>query len=187
MARTKDKVSGWEYGLGWCSFIPVIGIFLGVAAIVAGAIKLKAGGAKLIALALAGVLAGTVGLYYFTHLAYSGLTRSYMPGIYQSLSKQYLKQTVMALEYYKLVHGAYPATLDELKGDGTHFLHDPSQGNNFQKIELQHAYRLQPGGKRYLLMDTGPDGLTGTADDVFPVLGPEELARTGYQKPAWQP
>jgi hypothetical protein len=32
-------------------------------------------------------------------------------------------------------------------------------------------------------MDTGPDGITGTADDIAPVMSPEELERTGYVKP----
>jgi hypothetical protein len=185
MARSKDEISGLEYGLGWSSFIPVLGLFLGLGAIVAGANKLKSGGAKLITLALLGILLGTVGsLVLVQQLIFHRFSTSAVgKDIHQTMAKNYLKQTVMALEYYKLVHGAYPNTLDEVKGEGIYFLHDGSAGTEIGNIHQLHAYALQPDGLHYRLMDTGPDGITGTADDIAPVMSPEELERTGYVKP----
>ena len=185
MARKKESITGLEYGLGWASFLPVLGLFTGVAALVLGANKLKAGGAKLAVLALAGILFNLLAALPMARFAFRHYSSVAMPSVYQTLSKRYLKETVMALEYYKLVHGAYPTGLDELKGDGTNtYLHDASAGLDLAKIRQPHAYTLQKGGLHYQLMDAGPDGVTGTADDIYPVMGPEELARTGYVGPA---
>jgi hypothetical protein len=95
-----------------------------------------------------------------------------------------LKQTVMALEYHKQLHGAYPASIDDLKGSEhvrtASYIYDSSAGI---KIPLKmHQYALQAGGKQYSLSDVGPDETAGTADDVYPPMSPEEASHTGYVK-----
>ncbi|HJT25034.1 MAG TPA: hypothetical protein VJ873_10680, partial [bacterium] len=56
MAKEEPKVTILEYVLGFCSFIPLMGVLLGIISIVFGALKFKSGGWKVVLLGVGGIL-----------------------------------------------------------------------------------------------------------------------------------
>jgi hypothetical protein len=91
---------------------------------------------------------------------------SLSPSIYKDMALMHLKQTEEFIETYKQEHGAYPKSLEGL---GFHnFLNDPSY-DRYERPRQFHQYQLQPGGQHYTLFDVGPDGVSGTADDIYPL------------------
>jgi hypothetical protein len=43
-------------------------------------------------------------------------------------------------------------------------------------------YELQSDGRSYTLLDVGPDGVSGTVDDIFPEILADEVGHIGYVK-----
>ena len=75
----------------------------------------------------------------------------------------------------------YPNSLSELSGlaiQGRVTIHDID--SRAQSPSDTHQYALQPDRKHYVLFGVGPDGVSGTADDVFPVIAPEDEGHIGY-------
>ena len=183
MAESKAKLGAVDYVVGFCSFIPVLGLLLGAASIVLGAIKFKAGGWKIMLLGVGGIFF-TVGLggamiYIFYHKLNSD-----NPKMFEKVSKNELRSIVMALEVYKQVHGQYPGQLKDLQdgvsGKGGLVLYDMTGGIHPGQVQLYH-YELTPDGGYYLL-GVGADQQPFTADDVLPDLTPDEMARLGFRK-----
>ena len=181
MARQKEKISALEYGIGASSFIPGLGVFIGVGTIILGALKFKAGGVKLIVLGVAGILFSVVvGIVVYRQFSGKVVPES----IHRSLAQDYLKQSLMAIEYYKVVHGVYPDKLDLLQSGSHHnsFIYDFTGGRLMGQPLKLSQYEVQPGGNSYVLFDVGPDGVSGTADDIFPEILAEEVGHIGYIK-----
>ena len=107
--------------------------------------------------------------------------------IYTELSQKNLKQSLAAIEFYRQVHGTYPSSLEDLgpagkKYDLDTFLYDSSHGIKNPLSLTTHQYGVQSEGKNYFLFDVGQDGVSGTADDVYPVLSSDEASHIGYVK-----
>lgn len=157
--------------LGLVSFIPMLGVILGIIAIVLGSIALRKinkfglGGKRL---AIAGIILGLLGIIFtfvlYSSLYYYAFVAKNSPFNNQKtlLSQQILTQNAGYLELYKKKHGNYPSTLDELRKDGyTVFPID-----NYVK---PFHYQLSEDGRTYDLRSLGPDGEYNTADDIFPL------------------
>ena len=91
----------------------------------------------------------------------------------------------MAIEYYKDIHGVYPSELMDIVGPGhrpyfTSFLQDVSGQFRGAIKRRTHQYQLLPDRLHYTLFDSGLDGISGTDDDIYPILLPEEIGHTGY-------
>jgi hypothetical protein len=154
--------------------------------IILGSIRFKVGGWKLILMGVGGILL-SAGLY--------GLLMSQMIGgkfgngdAFVTIAQKNLRQDVMALEFFKQVHGKYPQSLEELspKVPGK-FKHDVdvmdcSAGMAGMKKLQNYQYELAPDGLTYHLFGVGKDGLPNTADDVFPEVSQEEMDHVGYRK-----
>ncbi|HTA75951.1 MAG TPA: hypothetical protein VK791_02200 [bacterium] len=184
MAASKEKISTGEYVIGFCSFVPVIGVLLGLVSIVLGALRFKAGGWKLIALGLGGIFFTTAiyAGFYFTVFNSDKKNKGYA-----LISKQYLKQTMMAVEYYKLVHGQYPEHLEDMSDKKDPFsrmncIYDISGGMSSTLKMKPFFYELTPDKQHYYLLGVGPDEQPFTADDINPELDTDELAHVGYVK-----
>lgn len=186
MSENENKVSVVEYVVGFGSFIPALGVLLGLVSIILGALKFKTNGWRLMVLGVLGI-GFSVGLYFWM---YDEVLEK-VPGhekTFERIAEKNLKQTVMALEYYKLVHGAYPAQLSDLfekkqfGSFGESYLYDTSGGLDMAKKLQPHQYELQPDGQHYYLYDVGPDEQAGTADDIFPDVPQEDLDHIGYRK-----
>lgn len=156
--------------LGIVSFIPLVGLLLGLLAIIFGIIaksKIKKGLYLGKGLSTAGIILGVLGilvtvalygsLFYFGFVAKGGPFEQPK----KELSAQLLTQNAGLLELYKTKTGKYPASLDELKNAGYQIW--PS--DHYMK---PFYYKVSADESSYDLRSLGPDGEYGTGDDIFP-------------------
>jgi hypothetical protein len=140
--------------------------------------------------ARAPIILGASGIA-FTFIMYGGLFYFGMVqrgGIYDQLRAKMavttLNSTVKEIEYYKVQHGYYPKTLDDLadqEKDSFNSSVDPTAMQRGGKMDEKFFYQLDPSGKFYYLRSVGPDGIPFTADDILPSLPPSETQNTGLR------
>ncbi|MEO8998449.1 MAG: hypothetical protein ABI227_03945, partial [Rhodanobacter sp.] len=113
-AGVQPSLPGGYYAFGCASFVPLLGVVVGIVAIVIGLGSRKRGG-RLLALLGAGGIAFSVILY--GSLFYFGFMQR--GGVYDGLRVQMAQSTIDELvpqiEFYRLQHGSYPASLDVLR------------------------------------------------------------------------
>ena len=156
--------------LGIVSFIPLVGVLLGILATILGAVALssiekQSVGGK--GLATTGIVLGILGIcftivvygsiFYFGFGSHSGPWDS----VKKQMSQQILMQDSGMLELYKKKTGRYPQSLEEARKAG------------FQVFGSDHSlkpfhYTVSADGQSYELSSLGPDGVFGTADDIVP-------------------
>jgi len=79
-----------------------------------------------------------------------------------------LDKIVQHLDLYKLQHGVYPDSLQQLqKQDPTLNIMDPLLGRNSAAHKFINYY-YQKNGDSYTLFSSGIDGIPHTKDDMFP-------------------
>ena len=157
--------------LGIISFIPLVGVLIGLLAIILGVISLKQikklglGGKKM---ATFGIVLGILGILFtiaiYSFLFYFGFVSNKGPWaeLKPQVSQQILTQDAGALELYKKIYGHYPENLDEaLKAGYTIFKNDHYLKPFF--------YQVSEDGQNYELRSLGADGEYGTEDDIFPL------------------
>src|SRR5665213_4312893 len=113
MVKQVNKITAGEYVIGFCSFIPVLGVVLGLVSVVLGALKFKVGGWKLIALGVSGISFTVVIYASFFLFIFKGDAFKHNRG-FELLAKENLQTTLMAVEFYKQVHGQYPDQLGDM-------------------------------------------------------------------------
>jgi len=201
MADTQEKNMGaGSYVLAALSFIPGFGLFLfGPIAIIWGAIRSQYKGAgKVITIALIGIALNIAG---YGALFYEGFVKK--DGVFGDLKAQMAQQTldqlVPSIEYYKIVNGHYPETLQVLvpamdktkpvdmkaglpPGAFVNII-DPMQMMDIHQLGKEpHTffYQLTPDKSHYYLLGVGRDLTPFTPDDVLPNLPEEQLKKTGF-------
>jgi hypothetical protein len=109
-------------------------------------------------------------------------------GVYDELRAKMavsmLNDAVKEIEFYKLQHGSYPHSLDDLKGqqkDSFSSIYDPTAMERGGKPNMEFYYQLDPSGKFYYLRSVGPDGIPFTDDDILPSMSPSDLKNTGLR------
>ena len=157
--------------MGGLSFIPLIGVVFGIAAVVWGLVSRKKG-AKTLALVGAGGIAFTVvlygGLFYFGFVQRGGI----YDNLRAQMAQHQLNQLVQSIEFYKVTHGEYPASLSGLQealGKAKAmpvFVYDPMDVKSELSPRYFHYERL--GTDRYYLRGIGLDGQPFTPDDLVP-------------------
>lgn len=187
MEKEESKVSLVEYIFGFCSFIPLVGLLLGVISIVLGALKFKAGGWKLVLLGIGGIIFTILlygALFFFTFFGKNNM----MSDMQKQMCQSNLRICVMDLEFYHQVHGEYPAKLEDLVdakrpwAAGMVNFYDQSGGfGNNWKPQLFY-YERTADGTGYYLLGRGEDGKPFTDDDLLPDLSQEEMAHSGFKK-----
>ena len=187
--KRKPKITNKTLGvvsivLGGISFIPLIGFFTGIAAVVTGIVDIRKNKSKLgvigLVLGIIGIII-TVGMY--AAIFYFGFVKR--GGMYDNLktdmAKTQLGGTINDLEAYKVRFGEYPQNLTELNliaNEPTYA--DPLQVNLNNNKDIYFYYENH--GDFYYLFSRGIDGIPFTADDVFP--DPKYLnGVTGYKSP----
>jgi hypothetical protein len=176
--ESDKKLGALPFVIGGLSYIPLIGIVFGISAVVWGYLTKKKGGKTL---ALVG--AGGIG---FTFLLYGGLWYFGMMqrgGVYDALrghlAQTQLNQLVQSIEFYKIGHGTYPASLEELRKanpNGT-FIVDPTDVSF--KLHRRFFYYERVGTDHYYLRSVGPDGLPFTSDDIVPQVDASSSDKLG--------
>ena len=78
-------------------------------------------------------------------------------------SQHFINELVQNIEFYKIQHGAYPDSLEQLdRRNNFVSIHDPlfpGKKYNYQRI-----------GERYRLFSAGIDRKPGTEDDLYPTV-----------------
>ncbi|MEO9167619.1 MAG: hypothetical protein ABI230_04370 [Aestuariivirga sp.] len=165
------------------SFIPLVGIFFAIVAIIMGLRKFNEGGKRLIMLGCLGLVLtfsiyGT--LFYKTFERRGGL---FGDG-FNLLAKGMVTDLVRGIEYYKLVNGRYPEDLIELKNSLAKVtfmgVDDASStGTLGSKSMPTFFYQLSEDKNHYYLLGVGPDQKPFTADDILPDIPEQERVKTG--------
>lgn len=156
--------------LGFLSFIPGLGFYIGIVGLIFGFISLSQikrdglGGKKManggIALCILGILFTFVVyglLFYWGGVAKNGP----FVKIKVQLTDQILTQNIGILEMYKKQNGSYPQNLEQMTNEGFSVYPVDAYSNPL-------IYKLAADGQAYEILSTGADGEYGTADDIFP-------------------
>ena len=171
--------------LGAVSFIPLIGFFTGIVAVILGIIDIKKNKSKLgiigLVLGILGILV-TIGLY--GSLFYFGFMQR--DGVYDDLRTKMVQETqlpntINAIEAYKARFGSYPNSIEDLKevSNDPWIIIDQLQVVNTKTQDNTFYYENK--GDHYYLFSKGVDGQPFTADDIFPII--ENSGNIGYRKP----
>jgi len=177
--RGHNGISGLAYVPAVASFIPLLGVGFGIAAILWGASKWRGGGKPVAYIGAAGI-AFTVLLY--GSLFAIGIRWSDSDEFLEaqlSLSQARLTEIMKSVEVYRLTHGEYPDSLHALdEGQGIERNYgDTTVGPAFsfrfweyREPQSEFYYSRLEDGSRYHLFGIGLDGEPFTDDDVYPLV-----------------
>jgi len=136
------------------------------------------------------IVLGACGIL-FTIVIYSALFYFgffYRGGIFDELRSKLavsmLNDCVKEIEFYKIQHGHYPASLSELDPkDKTQFAKcfDTTIIDFNPKRDRHFFYQLDLSGSFYFLRSVGRDGVPFTADDILPTIPEDERAKIGLR------
>jgi hypothetical protein len=169
MAKRNEKLGSSAFLIAGLSFIPLLGIPFGIAALIWGITTKKVGGKKLALLGGAGVLVTFIlygSLFYFGFVKRGGV----YDGLRTRSAQNNLNTLVEAVEFYRVQHGTYPASLDSLQEslpkNSMVFIDDPTDVRFGG--EPRHFYYQTVGTNHYYLRGVGSDGVPFTPDDILP-------------------
>lgn len=181
----------FPYVIGGVSFIPLLGVPLGIIVVIWGIVKRKSGGLKLAALGACGILFTFI---LYGTLFYKGFVEE--GGVYDDLKGQMaqtqLNDLIKSIEFFKIENGRYPHHLTELlpKEENTQsftFIHEPFVRFGDDMKNRTFSYGTLNEGQQYYLFSAGSDQVPNTADDIFPVVSEEQIERIGYRKKQSKP
>jgi hypothetical protein len=99
---------------------------------------------------------------------------------FTEISKMQIKSLVMHVEFYKLQHGHYPNSLEQLnETDPLVPINDASQDVMAKEASLYNYEKL---GDKYTLYSSGADGIPGTMDDFYPQISIPDSSKIGLIK-----
>jgi len=171
MIDQKPKNARPPYLIGWSGLIPLVGLFVGVALVLYGIFKYK--DKKLIIIGAAGIL--------FTIAAYSSLF-AYMTSTsgrkaFSSFSQQHLNTLIRTIEFYKIEHGSYPDSLEQLRAD---FSFAPISDPVAKWNSKDNLFVYKNLGDQYLLFSKGVDRKENTKDDIYPTIESSDASRIKF-------
>ena len=163
VAPRGDRLGAFPFVVGGLSFIPLIGVLFGVAAIAWGLLTRRRGGRTLAVMGLAGIgLTVTLygGLFYFGAVQRGGV----YDGLRAKLAQSNLDSLVPTVEFYKLSHGVYPESLEALRSS--------LPKDSFAALNVSDPRVMDGGGFgrvfHYKLVDSNHYYLRGLAPDGKP-------------------
>jgi len=116
-------------------------------------------------------------LFYFGFVQRGGV----YDGLRARLAQSTLNSLVPAIEFYKLQHGTYPESLDQLRKslpkDSITPVFDPTI-THFGTSPKPFFYE-RVGSDHYYLRGVGADGIPFTPDDILPDIDPATRDKTG--------
>ena len=163
------------YLLGLLCLIPLIGAFVGLGLLLYGLIKYKDKWLSIIG--GAGIL-WTVIVY--SALFYAGTHASVFKKGFEQISQMQLSNLVKNIEFYKLQHGQYPDSLQQLLNDDKLApINDPVQG---LQMKENAYYNYKKVNDKYLVFSSGQDGIPNTNDDLFPLVSISDSSKIGLMR-----
>jgi hypothetical protein len=83
------------------------------------------------------------------------------------------------VEFYKMKHGVYPDSLKQVeKDDKMAPIYDATVSVQFTSNKTIE-YNYQKVGNHYYLFSSGPDGIKGTVDDIYPQVSNTDSGKFG--------
>jgi hypothetical protein len=164
------------YLLGLICFIPLVGAFVGLGLLLLGIFRYKDKWLSIIG--VAGILF-TVLVY--GSLFYSMKHLSIFKAGFADISQTQLNSLTKNIEFYKLQHGQYPDSLQQLLDDDKFAPVTDAIQVNQQRGQLYYNY--QRVGDKYILFSSGNDGIPNTGDDLFPQLAIKDSTKIGLTRP----
>ena len=169
---TISRKSKPPYLLGLLGLIPLVGAFVGLGLLLYGIFRYKDKWLSIIG--AAGIL-WTVIVY--SALFYAGMNLPIFKKGFEDISQMQLNSLVKNIEYYKLIRGHYPDSLEQLlEDDKLAPIDDAAQGMNKRGIVY---YNYEKIGDKYSLFSSGQDGVPNTRDDLFPKLSSTDSSKIG--------
>lgn len=160
------------YILGIICLIPLIGAFAGVLFIILGVSKYKDKWFTLI-----GVFGIVFTISVYSWLTYMDSHSLTVKNGFISIDEMELNNLVINIEYYKVQHGEYPDSLQQLTdGNNTILIYDPIQGRN-NRTNTPFFYKRD--STKYELFSCGEDGKPHTKDDIFPQVTKSQVKNIG--------
>jgi len=147
--------------VGGLSFIPLVGVLFGAAAIAWGLLTKRRGGKALVLMGLAGIgLTVTLygGLFYFGFVQRGGM----YDGLRAKLAQSNLDSLVPTVEFYKLSHGEHPESLEASRSSlpkgsfAALNVSDPRMISSGEDGQSFYYKRVDPN--HYYLRGLAPDG-----------------------------
>ncbi len=170
------RLGAFPYVLGGLSFIPLIGVIFGIVSIIWGVRSKSIGGRKLAVIGASGIAVTVLlygGLFYFGFVQRGGI----YDGLRTQLAQAQLNTLVQSIEFYKVQHGAYPESLEEVRRSlpkaSFVSVYDPTQSGPsyfyYERVDADHYY----------LRGVGRDGKPFTADDIVPQIDTASAGKLG--------
>lgn len=165
------RVAPW----GFLGLLPNFGVIAGLVLLYQGIVRLKS--RLLIMIGLADILFTIVFWVAMRHWVFNGPVFTRLD---KQMSQGMLNTVFKSVEFYKLQHGHYPDSLQQVEDiKGYVWITDPlshkgtsPQGGNFY---------YQKTGDRYWLFSVGEDGQPFTADDMYPAMNPADSTKFGLR------
>jgi hypothetical protein len=176
--KLEKKIGAGTYFLALLAFIPMVGVLLGFICIIYGLIQRKRGGIGVAGIGFAGILC-SLAVFGYLSRQLDHPTGDFAKAQTQLLKTRILPDMVKQIEYFKIQNGKYPRLLEEVGPEARDTV-KLYEGNSLAKI----TYQLSPDRNSYYLLSAGIDGTPFTADDVFPDISTDEMAKVGFRKKA---
>lgn len=177
--KPQKPIGGLPYAIAGASFIPLFGVVFGIIAIIWGIARHAR---AVVVLGASGILFSVVyaAVFYFGMVQPGGISG----WLRSQLAVYALNSAVKDIEFYKLHHGRYPASLSEVEPKGKtqidNFI-DPTSTQGSGTLNGRFYYQLDSSGNFYYLRSVGPDGIPFTGDDILPALSEDERKNTGLR------
>jgi hypothetical protein len=167
------RIAPW----GLLGLLPNFGAIAGIVLLYQGIIRLKS--RLLVIIGVADIL---FTILFWTAMRHWVFDSPSMVRMEKQLSQTQLNTIFKNVEFYKIQHGDYPDSLqqiEDLKNDL--WLSDalPRKGS---RLKPGHYYYEKTGDK-YWLFSVGKDGEPFTADDVYPTMNPADSTKFGLRLP----
>ena len=127
--------------------------------------------------AVVGLIVMFTGLFYFGFVQRGGV----YDGLRVELNQSLLNNLMPQIELYKIEHGTYPGTLEQLAASApknTQIMIYDSTITGLPPTPRTFFYR-RVGCDHYYLRAVGPDNTPFTADDLVPNFDPNSATRLG--------
>lgn len=162
------------YWIGVFCLIPLIGAVVGLIMLILGLSKYRDKWFARIGMAGIGF---TIIIYFL--LFYAMNKSQFFKQGFADISQMQLNSLVKDIEFYKLQHGQYPDSLQQIVEDNkfapVNDVIQVNQGKDFY-------YNYKRIGDKYTLFSSGVDGIPRTKDDFFPKIIIKDSSRIGLIK-----
>lgn len=163
IAAESSKAPLILYFLALLSFIPFIGVIVGIVFIVIGIASYK--NKILPIIGFLGILFSILFFWFMYNKTQQLIKEPAMREGLAQLTQMQINNLVKDIEYYKLQNGDYPKNLDEIvKQNSLAPVTDPIYGLEGKSKNFNYTQE----GKKYCLFSSGLDEIPNTKDDIYP-------------------